>query len=329
MQDTSDMPQRSRTRFALGTAAAGIAAGLWMDGRRRARRAEALNPPDGRFVPAAGGRMHLVDKGAGPPVVLIHGAAFLHGDMMDGHLGDLLTRRYRALSVDRPGHGYTDDFPFHMAPQHQAAILRDGIRRLGVRRPVLVGHSLGGAVALAWALAHPSEVAGVVALAPQCYPDATLETTLIGLAAVLQAIPGICQTIGPVGGRMMMPGMMRQAFSPQPIPEAFRRAVPEGLLTRPKQIRSNGLELFVNLPAMQFLERCWPRLRVPVSLLAGTSDRVLAPERHAVRLAREVPGARLRLLPGLGHMLHYFAPEVVMQEIDRIAGSAAAARGND
>lgn len=300
---------RSRGLLAFAT---GLLAGLWLDNLRRTRRAERRDPPEGSFVELGRGRLHYVERGSGPPLILIHGAAYLHGDMLDGPLGARLRQRYRCISFDRPGHGYSSEYPFHMAPQHQADLLRKAVRRLGVRRPILMGHSLGGAVALAYAARYPDEVAGVVTLAPQAFPKATAETVGFGLLGAVQGLPPLDRTISPVLGRLGLGKVIEEAFRPQEVPRSFLESAPAGLLTRPVQIRSTSQEILVDLPSMMALARQYRRIRAPMAALAGTGDVVLDAHDQAGRLARTVPGTRLHLLPGLGHMLHYFAPEAVM-----------------
>ncbi len=302
--------------------AAGLLAGLWSDNLRRARQAEARHPPPGRFVEVSGGRLHVVDEGDGPPLVLLHGAAFMHGDILDGELGDRLMERYRVLAFDRPGHGFSDEFPYHMAPVNQARLIREALRRLGIQRPILLGHSLGGAVALAYALDFPDEVAGVVLLAPQAYPEAEAQTVGLGLLATLQAEPLTSRTVWPPVARFLLRTMVRQAFAPQPIPREFMRRAPFGLLTRPMQLRANGLELMVDIPAMGLQARRYGDLRVPLTVIVGTADQVLDPEKQGGRLAGAVPGATLVRVPGVGHMLHHFTPDPIAGAVRDICARA-------
>lgn len=269
-----------------------------------------------------GGRLHYVEQGSGPPLVLFHGAAYLHGDMSKGPLGARLRRRYRCISFDRPGHGYSSEYPFHMAPQHQADLLREAVRRLGIQRPILMGHSFGGAVALAYAARYPDEVAGVVTLAPQAFPKATAATVGFGLLGLLQGLPVLNRTISPVLGRMGMGKVIEEAFRPQKVPRSFLAATPAGLLARPVQIRSTSQEILTDLPSMAALPRQYRLIRAPMATIAGTGDIVLDAHDQAERLARTVPGTQLHLLPGLGHMLHYFAPDAVMSALDEVRDRA-------
>jgi pimeloyl-ACP methyl ester carboxylesterase len=86
-------------------------------------------------------------------------------DMMLG-LGRELSRTHRVIAIDRPGHGGSRRERFEFGPERQAQLIRQGLETMNIRRPILVGHSLGGPVCLSYALQWPDEVRGLVLLAP-------------------------------------------------------------------------------------------------------------------------------------------------------------------
>jgi pimeloyl-ACP methyl ester carboxylesterase len=145
-----------------------LAAGLtaWRAGAQ-ARAAEAAFPPEGAFVEVDGRRVHFVTRGEGPDLVLIHGASGNSRDMTFRFMG-MLEDRYRVTAFDRPGLGYTDGAvrsPWDTrgeTPMEQADLLRAAAREIGIERPIVLGHSFGGAVAMAWALGDPDGTAAVV-----------------------------------------------------------------------------------------------------------------------------------------------------------------------
>src|SRR5262245_36276023 len=132
-----------------------------------ARKVEAALPPRGRFMAIDGERMHYVDTGGdGPAVVMIHGVG---GNLL--HFGYALAGRlageFRLILVDRPGSGYSTRAAGSDAGlAAQAATIAKLIGALGLTRPLVVGHSLGGAVSLALALDHPDCVGGLALFAP-------------------------------------------------------------------------------------------------------------------------------------------------------------------
>src|SRR4051812_9937225 len=102
------MNQRTHTALkylAAGTAAAGaLAVGNYL----LARRSERRHPPEGSFLVVDGVRLHYSDRGAGTPVVLIHGNAVTGADWNRSGVADLLLRDHRVIMFDRPGFGYSD-----------------------------------------------------------------------------------------------------------------------------------------------------------------------------------------------------------------------------
>src|SRR5438309_9237828 len=121
-----------------------------------------------KFVTVDGARLHFVIKGAGRPVVLIHGNP---GSCQDwSRLYGPISSHYCAFAFDRPGHGHSDR-PNHrdVTVEVQAQLLSAALAQFHVERPILVGHSWGAALALTYALGHPRDVSGLVLLAPAVY----------------------------------------------------------------------------------------------------------------------------------------------------------------
>lgn len=127
--------------------------------------------------------------------------------------------------------------------------------------------------------------------------------------------------------RAVLPMVLQISFSPNPMPEAFARAVPLEVMLRPAQLRATAEDLSATLPSLAALWRQYPHIDVPVAVLAGEEDRVAYPHAHAVALSRLLPDASLSLVPGTGHMLHHVRPDVVMKAIEEVHERATARRG--
>src|SRR5215217_8270086 len=114
-----------------------------------ARVAERRHPPRGKFVEVDGARLHYSDRGAGRPVVLLHGNAVTGDDYNTSGVAERLVGRRRVIIFDRPGFGYSERprGPLWTAAE-QANLIHTAIEQLGVRQPVVVGHSWGTLVAL-------------------------------------------------------------------------------------------------------------------------------------------------------------------------------------
>jgi pimeloyl-ACP methyl ester carboxylesterase len=303
-----------------GAAAALAAMALW--NTYRARKVEREHPPAGRFVTVDGVRLHYVEKGEGsPPVVLIHGNVVTAEDFdLSGVLDLAAERGHRVVAFDRPGFGYSDR-PRRAAwtPAAQADLLRQTFARLGIERPIVLGHSWGALVALALALNHPDAVRGLVVLSGYYYPTLRIDVPLVSLAAIPLIGDVLRYTVSPLVGTAMLPLNFKLMFGPAPVPDRFKRGFPRGLPVRPSQLRAEAQESASMVPAVAAMQDRYRELRMPVVIMAGAKDRVVDVGRHAMRLHEDIPQSSLRLSPGVGHMLHYAVPEKVADAIEAAA----------
>ena len=277
-------------------------------------RARAPAPPGG-FVAAAGVRLHFVRRGEGPPVVYLHGAK---GSVYDFLLsiGDRAASRYTAVAFDRPGSGFSDrDGPGGGAPRAQAAVLRAAAAALGLERPVLVGHSLGAAVALAWALDAPDEVAAVVTLGGYVLPLGGPPRWAHALTRSRTALRTLGAFARSRAGRPLVEAAVRRAFSPGAPPAEYLRIAPQ-LALDDARLANDGRERDEAEAGLQALAPRYPGLAVPLIIVVGAGDRIVPPE-TSVRLHGMVPGAELVSLAGAGHMPQFTAPDAVLAAVDR------------
>jgi pimeloyl-ACP methyl ester carboxylesterase len=285
---------------------------------------EHAHPPRGRFVDVGGLRQHVVDSGAtgeardaAVPLVLIHGAGCNLEDMRLA-LGEKLSGR-RLILIDRAGHGWSERRGAEASsPQYQAAMVRGALDRLGVPRAIIVGHSWGGALAARLALDHPQSVAGLVMLAPPLYPFPRHLTWFYDIMARPLIGPLIAYTLLlPIGALFIGVGFWG-AFLPQMPPRHYIKNAGTLLSLRPRTFLANARDiahLQKNLPP-QVLR--YAMLAAPILVITGDRDLIVAPRQHAMAFARDVPGAKLVVLPGIGHMLHHAAAERVAAEIEAL-----------
>jgi pimeloyl-ACP methyl ester carboxylesterase len=301
-----------------------------------ARKVEALVPSKGRFVDVPGARLHIRDFGqqrAGAPAILmIHGLAGQLSHYTYGVAGRL-AERHRVVVVDRPGSGYSiraPDAPADLSTQ--ASAIAALIRSLGPGPAFVVGHSLGGAVALTLALEHPEQVAGLALLAPlthmrddvpPVFKGLTIRSPLLRtLVAWTLAIPASIKNSRPT---------LEAVFGPEPVPKDF--AIKGGglLSLRPSAFLSASSDLQALPDHLPRVQARYPELNLPVHVLYGKDDRILDWKANGQALVDKVPGARLELIEG-GHMLPVTNPGATAEFVEaalRAAGSnetAAAVR---
>ena len=291
------------------------------------RLIERAHPPRGRFVDVDGLRQHVVEIGdasaAAPPVVLVHGAGCNLEDMRLA-LGERLAARHRVILIDRAGLGWSRRRGrAGSAPAYQAAMLRGVLDALGVDRAVIVGHSWGGALAAAFALDHPARTAGLVLLAPPLYPFPRSMTWLYALFAAPLFGPLYARTLAlPLGVPFIGLGL-GSAFLPQWPPRRYVARTAAMLLLRPAAFLANARDV---ADLARHLEGQAPRyatLAVPTTIMTGSRDLIVAPNKQAQAFAAAVPQAKLVVLPGIGHMLHHAATGQVAAEIEKLIAAAA------
>jgi pimeloyl-ACP methyl ester carboxylesterase len=271
----------------------------------------------GQFVSVDGLRLHFVSKGAGRPVVFIHGNPGSHQDFSRTVLGDV-SETYRAVAFDRPGHGYSERHNgATVTVEVQARLLRDALEQLSIERPIIVGHSWGGAVALAMALEDQENLAGLVLLAPAAYPGDTTQwwTTLPHLPFLGNLL---LKTLTPLLGRTIVRDSLKDAYHPQPVQADYVQAA-EALWTRAEQIRACASDDRSLDGSLKVLSERYSEIRLPVVIVTGDSDLLVKPEEHACRLQRSVSGSQLMRLEGVGHQIPQTRPESVIEAIEMVA----------
>jgi pimeloyl-ACP methyl ester carboxylesterase len=314
-------------RALLGTAAGGaalLALGA-LATARIAARAQARFPSAGSFVRVEGLELHHTRGGAGPAVVLLHGA-FGGAQDFEATIAPALRARAEVVAFDRPGSGWSERPADGSAdPAAQARLLRAAARELGLQRPLLVGCSFGGAVALAWALQAPDEVAGVVTVGGALEPWPGDTAFAFRLAGVPLVGPLFAHTLAAPLGAWLAPASVERAFAPAAVSASFARSPfelglrPASFLAQAEDLR--GLNRFLADQA-----QLYGRLDVPVVLLHGAGDRVADAELHSAAAARALPRGEYRPVPGGGHQLLHSHPHLVLEAVEALLAAPARTR---
>lgn len=295
---------------------------------QREAQAEALFPPEGQIIDVDGRRVHAVVAGSGPDLVLIHGAS---GNTRDFTLSfvERVTDRYRVIVFDRPGMGYTDRAdpayarPFNSqaeSPAEQAALLQAAAAQLGAERPIVLGHSYGGAVALAWALNHPENIAGLVNVAGATQPWPGELGTLYRIMGVGGAL--VAPLITAFAPQDRVRQVIEIIFAPDPVPGGYGAEVGAALSLRRDSFRANARQVNGLRAHVVEMSPRYPTLDLPVEIVHGDADDIVPLEVHSIPLSRQIEGANLTVLEGVGHMPHHAAPQAVVEAIDRVAARA-------
>ncbi|MEO0654367.1 MAG: alpha/beta hydrolase [Pseudomonadota bacterium] len=316
----------SLTVAAAATLATGVVTLRIADSRARA--AEAQHPPSGEFVDVGGTRVHALIQGSGPDLVLIHGA---FGSLKD-FTYDLMPRlaeRYRVIAFDRPGLGYTErtDAAYGRAfaqrgesPAEQAALLSAAARKLGAEKPIVVGHSFGGIVAMAWALEH--DPAGVVMLAGVAMPWPgdlgwiyQVNGTRLGGAVVSPLISAFVP-------QARLDSGVQATFEPQSMPAGYDAHIGPYMPLRLPAFRANARQVNHLRPHVVEMSVRYADLSLPIEIIHGDQDVTVPLSVHSGPLSELVGSANLTVLEGIGHMPHHADPDAAIAAIDRAAQRA-------
>jgi len=223
----------------------------------------------------------------GPPVVLVHGVGGSHQQWPEA-LRSLPWRR--VLALDLPGHGSSPG-PALTTVAAMARRVLDFVEALGAGPAVLVGHSMGGAVALTAAVQAPERVAGL---------------GLVATGARLKVAPAVLQaTADPATLAQGAEAIGGLSFGPGAAPD-LRGAYVEGLLAAAPGVVHLD---FAACDAFDLMDDL-PELGTPALVVCGTADQ-LTPPRYSTFLRDCLFGARLERGPGAGHLVMLEAPEHV------------------
>lgn len=301
----------------VGLALSGVAT------RKRSEAAERRYPPLGRMLDINGVAVHVLEAGEGRPLVLIHGNGAMVEDRVASGLFDKLAKSYRVIAFDRPGCGHSERPKGRdWSPEAQAALLIAACEQLDVKRPLVLGHSFGTLVAVAWAIGRPDACSALILMSGYYYPTSRLDA----LAGGLPALPGVGDayrhTLAPFVGKAMAPLMYRKIFAPQEVSPDFKRGYPEDLAMRPLQLRATSGDSTSMVLAATRLAPRYETLRLPVAVIAGDGDDLVDFDKQSARLAGELVHSWLIKAPGAGHMMHYQAHDRILAAVELAAAAA-------
>ncbi|WP_458208114.1 alpha/beta fold hydrolase [Haladaptatus sp. NG-SE-30] len=263
-------------------------------------------------------------RGEGPPIVFVHAAMLDH--TMWGPQIERFTDKYETIVYDLRGHGRTGGSE---VPSYSADLwvkdLHALIEGLGLERPVVCGHSLGGMVVQVYATKYPEGLSGVV-LADTFVPERLHWSERLN-AFVLWS------TILPVrllGLARIQRAMVRVTTLFDDEAEAGDYATVERIQAEMPPIPADEFAKIVRtiLAFYQKGEGDYPSIRVPTLVMYGENTMGLG-RRHCEKLAREIPGASLRVVPGGGHASNLDDPEFysdamaeLLKRVDFVRGDA-------
>ncbi len=295
----------------------------------RARQAERDHPPVGSFLEIDGVRLHYIERGKGPALVLLHGNGAMIQDFAISGILDRLAQRFRVIAIDRPGFGHTNrPRPRLWTAPMQAELVHKALVRLDVEQAIVLGHSWGTMVALSLALDYPADVRSLVLLAGYYFPTVRADVLAFSIPAALVIGDLVDWTIMPIIGWAVRSLVFRRLFAPAPVSPRFNAEFPTELALRPSQIKASAIDTELMTVSAAAIAGRYGELEMPIVIMAGTHDRIVDFERQSQRLAQAVPNAFLIPFGDVGHMLHHDIPDKVVEAVElALNRSARAASG--
>ena len=289
-----------------------------------ARRVTKGFPPEGKFIDVGGDRVHYIDRGKGPAIVFVHG---LCGNLRNFAYMNLerLAQSHRVIIIDRPGAGRSvrgADSPANIYAQ--ARMVAQCIEKLGLDKAVLVGHSLGGAIALAVGLNHPQVIRRLALIAPLTHAESAPPGAFKGLVLPSPFARKL------VSWTLAIPMSIINArkatdvvFAPESMPKDFPFKGGGLLGLRPHVFYAASTDLVSAPEDLPDMERRYAAMTVPVDVLYGRGDRILNVKRQGEALKQKLDSANLRIIEG-GHMLPVTQPALTTDWVLGVAAAASA-----
>lgn len=271
------------------------------------------------FVEAAGLRWHVQRMGEGPSLLLIHGTGAATHSWRG--LLPLLAQSFSVIAPDLPGHGFTPSPPPHrLSLPGMAADLTALLRKLDVKPEVVVGHSAGAAI-----------------LARMCLDGRIAPRVLVAVNGAFMPFGGVANHLfSPLARLLVMNPLVPRAFAWQAsnagsverlLANTGSTIDPQGVALYRKLVRdpahvAAALRMMANWKLEPLLHDL-PRLATPLLLITAANDRSISPD--VARQVREIVShAIIERLPGLGHLAHEEAPQLIAQLVMKYAQTIAA-----
>ena len=284
------------------------------------KKAEQLLPPAGSFAKLGSTRLHYVDQGQGPAIVMIHGIAGNLQNFTYG-LATPLAQTHRVICIDRPGYGYSKrSFNADTSLEAQADIIVSLLDHLQIESAVFVGHSLGGTISLAAAQRHPDRVRALALIAPLTHlPEAHLPAfkALDLPSPLIRFILG--WTLAIPGTLYRMSLSLKIIFGPERAPRDFAIRGGGILSLKPQTFITASSDVQNAIQSMPAIEAAYANMKTPVHVLFAHEDRILDCKQNGEDLPSRIPGAQITLVTG-GHMLPVTQVEVCIHFIEGVAG---------
>lgn len=258
-------------------------------------------------------RIAYTDEGQGSPLLFVHGFPLSRATWSKQVA--FFKAQYRVIAPDLRGLGESASGPGPVSMSRFAEDLHDLVQRLSTGPVVLVGHSMGGYVALAFAMAHPNALRGLVLVGTRAGKDAPEVAAARRATAEKVRREGVSVVVDAMAPKMLSasqedPVMAASVhgFMASSRPDGVMGAL-WGMADRPDASARLG------------------QIRVPTLVVTGADDAVIPPS-ESVALAESIPGAQLTVIPKAGHLVAFERADAFNEALKDWLGSGSAIPGS-
>ena len=262
----------------------------------------------GKFIQIKSHKIRYIDSGSGIPLVFIHG----FGSSIYSWRKNLdpISKHHRVCAPDLPGFGYSDKpLDADYTVDAYADFIIQFMDKLQIKKAVLVGHSLGGGIALLASLKFPSRVQALILLDAEAYPITP------PLMLRVAKLPGIRSIIHRAIGEWVVRISLKRSYydhtliTDRLVDEYYRPFLTEnGKIVPIKVLQAMDFEKLNKLP------RRYRHIRKKTLIIWGREDRI-SRIHLAHKLKKDLPNAKLKIIPNCGHLVQEEKPEAVNRAI--------------
>lgn len=192
--------------------------------------------------------------------------------------------------------------------------------QLGIRAPVVLGHSWGAFVAIALGVRKDYPVRGLVLASGYYFPTVRLDVWLMSGPAIPVLGDLVSYTVAPIISWAILPGALRKIFAPRSVPQTFKNEFPASLVLRPTQLRAAAEESALLIPTAAQFQAHYSTMGHQVQIFHGAEDQVIE-HKQARDLHQALPWSDLHLVPNAGHMVTHADPAAIVEAVNSITSS--------
>ena len=321
--------------YAILTMFAGFLLVLWAHDARLRKRIYRDLPQIGAFISVPTAHLHYVEAGADkksddrPSIILLHGSSGSSFDMMET-LGHELSSTCHVVSFDRPGiaHSRNRISNHEMSdPRRQAAAIYAAADEMGLKNPIIIGHSWGGVVAIAYAMQYPDALSAALALGAPLYPwrgrgnwyERLVTTPVIGQI--------FAHTVLTKYGLIKLDQGVQGNFAPEASFDDYVRRTGLAIILRPRPFVANSVYSLALSAHLADMRRDYQDLNAPLLLMSGDCDHTVSAQIHSERFFGEIPNTSLVIWRGAGHMVQHTRGAEIAAIVSRLADGEPLKKG--